>query len=485
MLPVLVFPILVASLSLGAETGGVISLLIAVAYAAALIVNSELRNAEHLYAIIMNVLLFLIVTLVGGVLRPASGPKVVRGKPGVRSEVDRANRRTQIVQAMAATLSSTLDYDRVLRSMLDLSLAALNEDRRAEGPLIGLVMLFTEERNFDRLRVFAGRNIPRTDEKRVISVQSGIVAQAVRSAEPVISNEVSDDPALAGLIGMQNAKSALCVPLRAGLDMFGVVVFASTDAQFFSATHAELLNTFSHQAVIALKNARLYQDLLDEQRKILEKEAEARHKLARELHDGATQTIAAMAMRLNFTRLMVEKKQPAEKVIEELSEIESLARKTTQEVRMMLFTLRPVVLESQGLVAALEQYADRLYQTDKLRVVVDDGGYSGQLDREAESVVFAVVEEAVGNTKKHAKANTVHINLRSSKDLFVITIQDNGRGFDVQSAQTRREAGHMGLMNMEERAEYLGGRCVLLSQPGEGTTVRLEIPLSGKRESID
>jgi signal transduction histidine kinase len=276
---------------------------------------------------------------------------------------------------------------------------------------------------------------------------------------------------------MQNVKSAVCAPLRAGFDIFGVVLFASPNLNHFNREHAGLLTTFCNQAIIALRNAQLYQDLQAEQRKILEKEAEARHKLARELHDGPTQTISAMAMRLNFVRMMLQKGQDSSKVEAEVGKIEELARKTTQEVRTMLFTLRPVVLETQGLAAALEQYADRLRQTEDINIEVDTDDYDGQLDKEAESVAFAVVEEAVGNAKKHANADHIFMRLQVDGHLFTAEIRDDGEGFDVEAARRRREAGHLGLLNMAERAELVGGRCSIQSQPGAGTNVRLDIPL--------
>jgi signal transduction histidine kinase len=134
-------------------------------------------------------------------------------------------------------------------------------------------------------------------------------------------------------------------------------------------------------------------------------------------------------------------------------------------------------LETQGLAAALEQYAERLRQTEELEVLVDPGVYDGQLNRQSESVVFSVVEEAVGNAKKHAHANQILIRLQVDKLLFTAEIQDDGIGFDIEKAQRRREAGHMGLLNIEERAELVGGRCSIKSQLGAGTLVRLDIPL--------
>lgn len=143
----------------------------------------------------------------------------------------------------------------------------------------------------------------------------------------------------------------------------------------------------------------------------------------------------------------------------------------------MLFTLRPVVLETQGLPAALEQYAERLRQSDELHVEVDSDSYDGQLDKQAESVVFNVVEEAVSNARKHAHASQILVRLRVDDHFFTAEVRDDGIGFDVEKAQRRREVGHMGLLNMEERAELVGGRCSIKSQAGAGTLVCLDIPL--------
>jgi len=482
MLPVVLFPVMIASFRLGIEAGLTTMVPIAFTYGALAVVGAE-ASLERLYQVAVNVLVLFGVACVSGLIHLQQKTTQGRTESVELQSLRHATERAKVIYEMASTLSTTLNYQRVLTTMLDLSIVGLTEVAGPSASLVGLVLLFEQEGgfgregNFERLKVHAGRNIPRSDEARVVSGQSGLIARAIYTAEPVITEEVSGDSVLAQFVCMQNAQSAICAPLRAGFDIFGVVLFASSSQNFFTAEHAGLLTTFCNQAIIALQNAQLYQDLQAEQRKILQKEAEARHKLARELHDGPTQTISAIAMRLNFVRMMLQKGQESHKVEEEVEKIEELARKTTQEVRTMLFTLRPVVLETQGLAAALEQYADRLRQTERLTVEVDPGSYEGQLSKEAESVVFAVVEEAVGNAKKHADADRILVRLRVDTHLFTVEIQDDGVGFDVESAQRRREAGHMGLLNMEERAELVGGRCSFQSQPGAGTNVRVDIPL--------
>ena len=482
LLPAVLFPVLAASISFGLLAGLAAVAPITVIYAASVAINRDLMHVHDLYLLGANLVVLAGAACVVSLLSHGSVPRTSGDAPPTSGteELDRlrrANKRATVVREMATTLSATLSYARVLRTMLDLSLIAMNESDSVDTSLVGLVLLFEQEGNFEELRVRAGRNMPRVDEDRVLSGKSDMITRAVYGAEPCISEDARHDPVLAQLLCTREASSALCVPLRAGFDVFGVVVLASPQAGYFNTEHADLLSTFCHQAALALKNAQLYQNLQSEQRRILEKEAEARHKLARELHDGPTQSISAIVMRLNYARKMIEKNQPSDKVAEEVTKIEEMARMATQEVRMMLFTLRPVILETRGLVAALQQYADRLRQADNLNVQVDAQRYGGQIDTETEGVIFAVIEEAVGNAKKHARAKTVVIRLRVEDQLFWAEVQDDGIGFDAEPAHRRREAGHMGLLNMEDRTEYLGGSFSIESHPGAGTRVRMELPL--------
>lgn len=482
--PAVLFPVLIASMRLGLEGGLASAVIIAFAYASFAIIDPEFNNAERLYQVGVNVVLLVgVAFIVGAIFRQQRMNQEHAESKELRS-LRRASERARAIYDMASTLSATLNYKRVLTTMLDMSHLALADVvgarlslARPDISLVGLILLFEQEGNFERLKVEAGRNIPRPDEKRVVSGQSGLIAQAIYTAEAAITADVCNDPVLSQFISLQDMKTAIAAPLRAGFDSFGVVVFASPQADYFNEEHAELLVTFCNQAVIALKNAQLYQDLETEQQKILAKESEARHKLARELHDGPTQTISAIAMRLNFIRMMLKKRQDLQKIEDEVAKVEELARKTTHEVRTMLFTLRPVVLETQGLPAALIQYADRLAQNGGPTVDVDPGSYEGELNRQSESVVFAVVEEAVGNAIKHAHASQIGVRLRCDDHLFTAEIQDDGIGFDVVEAQRRREVGHLGLLNLHERAELVGGRCSIQSKPGAGTLIRLDIPM--------
>jgi len=172
-----------------------------------------------------------------------------------------------------------------------------------------------------------------------------------------------------------------------------------------------------------------------------------------------------------------------DKAHEEIVKVEEIAQHATHEIRTMLFAMRPVILETQGLMPALTQYAERLNANEPFTVSIVNRGYEGQLNQneEAETVIFAIVEEAVGNAKKHAQATEIRVSLVAREEVLIVEIKDNGVGFDVEMTQsTYDQRTSLGLINMDERAEIVGGHCVLESKRGKGTTVRVEIPYDSR-----
>jgi signal transduction histidine kinase len=267
------------------------------------------------------------------------------------------------------------------------------------------------------------------------------------------------------------------VPLRAGFENYGVAVFASPDQNVFTLDNIDVLTAVCNQATIALQNAQLFESLQAEKARIVEIEEDARKKLARDLHDGPTQSVAAIAMRVNYARTLLQK-SPA-RVPEELEKIETLARSTTKEIRQMLFTLRPLILETQGLKAALETLVQKLHDTEPaLNVHLDLDENAEKLDKDAQGMIFYVIEEAVGNARKHAQATHIWIGARRDNDAYLIEVRDNGKGFDVGKVQANYDKrGSLGMVNMSERAEVMKAKLSIASAVGQGARVMLRFPL--------
>jgi signal transduction histidine kinase len=184
-------------------------------------------------------------------------------------------------------------------------------------------------------------------------------------------------------------------------------------------------------------------------------------------------------MDVNFVQTLLKREGDIQKSLDELVKIEAKAQKTVQNLRTALFTLRPVEQETQGLEAALGQYADRLKDLEKLNVKVDVQGYDKQLTIEAEGVLFAIIEEAINNAKKYAEAELIQIRTRVEHNCVIVEVEDNGQGFDVAATQsTYDQRASLGLINMQERTQMIGGRFHLTSAVGKGTIVRVEVPIA-------
>jgi signal transduction histidine kinase len=368
----------------------------------------------------------------------------------------------------------------VLDTALDLSAAAMTRSSPAADPIVNAVLLFVQKENAETcLNVGSARRFSPADQRIELAGKSGLLGRAIDSGEASLTNDLSKDSELNQLVALQSCRAAYCVPLRNGLDTYGVMLFAHSDEAYFSEERRAILDIVGHQAMIAIQNARLYRDLEQEKERITEVQEEARKKLARDLHDGPTQSVAALAMRVNFTRRLMERDPKA--ASEELVKVEDLARHTTQELRHMLFTLRPLVLESQGLTAALEAMAEKMREifNQKVSISVDERVVD-QLEMNEQGVVFFIAEEAVNNARRHAQAENIWVRLKYLEgDLALFEIQDDGTGFDPSSLNTGYDGrGSHGMVNMRERTELINGVLQVNSAPGSGTRIQVEIPLT-------
>lgn len=385
--------------------------------------------------------------------------------------------RWRALYELTSTLTGTLSYRRVLDSVLDLGYTALNPDPDAETDekLISAVLLFKG----DRLEVGAARRLTSADLRVKLDANEGVLKRVVDEGEAVLTTNISYDPELGRIIALRNCTAAYCFPLRSGFNVYGAMLFAHADPKYFTRERTDLLDMIGRQAVIAIQNARLYQDLLEEKERMVEVHEEARKKLARDLHDGPTQSVAAMAMRINLTRRMFDRDEKS--AIDELVRIEELAHRTTKEIRHMLFTLRPLILESQGLTAALKAMAEKMRETYTQNVVIDINEKIVEgLEMGKQGVIFYIVEEAVNNARKHAAASNIWVSLKQlDPGLSLLEVRDDGMGFDVNAVtEAYDKRGSLGMINLRERTELVNGLLNIQSQPGKGTIVQVYVPLT-------
>lgn len=424
--------------------------------------------------------LFLGSLLVGALrIRSVEKSRQLEIEQARQSERERLRKLYEMISHMTGSLI----YSRVLDMALDTGVSTLAEPGVMAEQMVSAVFLFFKDGTKTMLRVGSSRRMTAADQRKILPASDGALARAINTAEPVLCHEIATDSELGSLVSLRNCRSAYCLPLRIGLDVYGAMLFAHPEANFFISTRRDILDIVAHQATIAIQNARLYNDLEEEKERMVQIQDEARKKLARDLHDGPTQSVAAIAMRVNFTRRMVEKNLPG--APGELVKIEELARRTTKEIRHMLFTLRPLVLESEGLDAALKAMADKMQETYDQKVTVEvDPALVADLEIGKQTIVFYIAEEAVNNARKHAQAAHIWVRLQRSKyDIARLEIKDNGVGFNVGSVDASYQSrGSMGMVNMRERTDLLNGKLKIDSAEGKGTTIQVLIPLTEEAE---
>jgi signal transduction histidine kinase len=158
--------------------------------------------------------------------------------------------------------------------------------------------------------------------------------------------------------------------------------------------------------------------------------------------------------------------------VDYLRELRVTSQEALREMRLLIFELRPSILEAEGLVAALQNRLESVEKRSGLETLLEVEGEDGLLSPDVEEELYRIAQEALNNALKHAQANQVMIGLYQRPDSVLLEISDNGQGFDPV---TVHEQGGFGLRSMKERVSQMDGRLEIQSQPGAGTRVRVEV----------
>jgi two-component system sensor histidine kinase UhpB len=206
-----------------------------------------------------------------------------------------------------------------------------------------------------------------------------------------------------------------------------------------------------------------------------------RRRVARDLHDSVNQILSAVKFRLQSVE---EKLAPREDAAwRGVLKAQAHLEKAMQEVRRISHNLRPSELDDLGLVPAVRSLVDEFADRTAVKVSLVFERLPEKLHVDVELNLYRILQEALGNIERHARAGEVAVRLSKEGAILRACIGDNGRGFDPQRPRADGERLGMGLVDMRERAEFVGGRCAVTSAPGNGTEIVIEIPLRRMEES--
>jgi signal transduction histidine kinase len=416
--------------------------------------NSPLKDED---------LLLLLVRAIGG----------EADKLAMLRRAERDLRELHLLYEVGQSLAVNLDLNSLLNEIKLRAPEVVNAERCS-------IFVLDEERNELVL------DLP--GEARAIRMPAdrGIAGWVATHGVGQIVHDVEQDPRWYDAVGREVdfiTHSILCVPMKVKDRVVGVMqLLNKRDGASFTEQDIRLLTTLASQAGIALENARLYQSLKHERDKLLSKEEEVRKQIARDLHDGPTQGVAAIAMNIEFIKRLLT--AMPERVPGELEILSELVTKTSHNIRTLLFELRPLGLETQGLLATLQQYVTRWRDPsgDNVHLRLEAPASVPRLPHEMEAAIFIILQEAVNNARKHAGASEITIYLYQEEGQLVASVRDRGKGFNLAAVEASYESrGSLGLLNMKERARLIGAECRIRSAPGEGTTVELHVPLPDQR----
>jgi len=365
---------------------------------------------------------------------------------------------------LARRILSDFEPEGIVRAVLDTAPALTGAD--GAGIALG---------DLDDDRGYCTVDLPPDPALGTVRVERAFDREVMRTGAPVVvadyASSAEADPALvdAGLVDLA------AVPIICGEHVFGALtVFHVGRRRGFTDADLSVAVELGRQTGIAIENARLHERTRFYVRQVTRAQEDERKRIARELHDETIQSLVVVSRSLEGLSGFAD--QLPEAAQQKIAALQDLLTETIGGVRRFVQDLRPPMLDHLGLVASVEALASDLRE-DGVEAVVRIAGEPRRLEPEEELMLFRIVQEAMGNTRRHSRAGRVEVHMEFLADRVSVRISDDGCGFRVPKridAYVSEEK--LGLIGMKERARTLGGTVDIRSQPGLGTRVTVEIP---------
>ncbi|MCS7185656.1 MAG: GAF domain-containing sensor histidine kinase [Armatimonadota bacterium] len=308
----------------------------------------------------------------------------------------------------------------------------------------------------------------------------------MQEKKPLILPEMNVEKAKTSFerwLARRGFRSLIAVPVAAGEQILGVIFAAATQPDAFNRDDLTFLQTISDHVAVALTNARLLQELREKERvrgllltKVVTAQEEERRRISHELHDQIGQLLTALLIQLQ----LLERDLSEPSLRERLKMLKQLAEEISSHLHHIAWELRPPALDELGLMAALEKVTEEWSKRFNIPCeFVANGTINGEVQPEMTIGVFRIVQEALTNIAKHAKASHARVSIYQEDSELVVTVEDNGVGFKASDILKHPDENkRLGILGMMERAAMLSGKLTIDSKPGKGTKVQVRIPIT-------
>jgi nitrate/nitrite-specific signal transduction histidine kinase len=380
------------------------------------------------------------------------------------AETSRREQEAVALYQLGTQVSGSLELKRVLDAVADGARQLLAAD-------VGVVGLVDEPSREVLVKATTG-----TPAEALIGlgipIQEGTFGSCLASGQPLVVERCHSDLMVFRGVDPDDGKddaSFLAVPLERGGHLAGLVGVMTQQHRRFSKDDVRRLTRLAHHVVVAIENAQLYQQV--SHLVVLEE----RDRLARELHDYLAQALGYLNLKISITGDLLAGAQ-LDQAQTSLLELKQIAREAYTDVRETIFSLRTAASSGLGLLPTLREYLAeyQLHYGVDARLVADKG--SVKFSPEVDTQVLRIIQEALTNVRKHARASHAWVRIERNDGQVRIIVEDDGQGFDpIQVAGEGQRS--FGLQIMRERAESVGGSLEFDSRPGKGTRVVIQVPL--------
>lgn len=304
-----------------------------------------------------------------------------------------------------------------------------------------------------------------------------VLREIVQTQQAILIGDHQFDPAIVGdpdfykreLTGdvLRASRTLMCVPMLIKNETIGVMILGHHQPNQWDEVKKEIVQAFANQAAVAIINAELFEKARETAT------LEERNRLARELHDSATQSLYSATLFGEAGKELAERGD-MESATYYLSRVGEEVHQALKDMRLLVFQLRPPILEEEDLVGALQKRLDSVENRTGMKAqLISDP--LGPLPDGVGDNLYAIAQEALNNVLKHAETDSVTVSIHSKGNILTLEVVDDGRGFDLESEE---DSGGMGLKNIRERVSGLNGDLTIESALDKGTSVKVSIPLT-------
>jgi signal transduction histidine kinase len=375
----------------------------------------------------------------------------------------------ETVNAIALTLTRPYDLDAMLDEVLNKVLEAVGS---AEPK--GAIFLFDPWGQILHLRACKGRPSEFIEQAATVPLGECLCGLTAERGELLVVRDALSHPKHTRCLDPV-PHAHVCIPLKSQDRLLGVIDFSLDSAHPIDAIDQQMFAAIGRQIGVAVDNARLCENLRFYIRQVTDAQEDERRRVARELHDETAQGLVGVARRLDAlaTSDLGEPEATAERLEEVYQRIEELL----QGVRRFSRDLRPSVLDDLGLLPAIEGLLAGL-EPSGIECQMEISGQRRRLAPDVELALYRIVQEALNNVKRHAKADRVVVAVEFEEDKLIVAVCDKGQGFEMPArVGDLALLGRFGFVGMHERAQLLRGTLMVQAEPGRGTTVMVEVPV--------